>query len=75
MISMKTLLRVTFWSDLLARKVRREEEDGRRKWRACWAKNPAKTFPIKKRIDAELFADGKKGLYELKGDKESDREK
>jgi len=30
------------------------------------------TFPIKKRINTELFIDGKMGLYIQKGDKETD---
>jgi len=33
------------------------------------------TFPIKKRINTELFIDGKQGHYIQKGDKESDQEK
>jgi len=33
------------------------------------------TFPIKKRIDTELFIDRNKGLYIQKGDKEKDQEK
>jgi len=31
------------------------------------------TFPIKKRINTELFSDRKQGLYIQKGDKEKDQ--
>jgi len=33
------------------------------------------TFPIKKRINTQLFIDRKQGLYIRKGDKETDQEK
>jgi len=32
------------------------------------------TFPIKKKINTELFIDMKQGLYIQKGDKETDQE-
>jgi len=32
------------------------------------------TFPVKKRINSELFIDGNKGLYIQKGDEETDQE-
>jgi len=33
------------------------------------------TFPIKKRINTELFIDRNKGLYIRKGDKETDNQR
>jgi len=63
----------------LASKVHREEYNWRRKLRAMmrrafWARIPVMTFPIKKRINTELFIDKKQGVYIQKGGKEMDQE-
>jgi len=37
------------------------------------SENAVKTFPLKKRINTELFIDWKQGLYIQKGEKETDQ--
>jgi len=61
---------------LLGNQVYREELKRRwklRRW-ARWAKIPGMTFPIKKRINTELFIDRNNRLFIQKGDKEMDQE-
>jgi len=55
------------------------QEELNRSWKmqammrwARYAKNPVIPFPIKKRINTELFIDRKQGLYVQKGGKEMD---
>jgi len=48
---------------MLQRRNEGGDQNGRRMMCERKAKIPVKTFPIKKRINTELFIDGKEGLY------------